>query len=274
MNRKLCALVLFFSLLIGSSVGYGAVSDYLGTSKSEVSPTTSARVDQPVTAVMVLENIGVVPEEARLNVSTELTSPQFIVDIDNETTKQGRSELKLDLPSDGVKEITIRVSGFAPEVDRLTVIDVLNVKTYVKYKSEDGVYQDNGGLTLKISDVEIRETLREIDAAEAKLAEAESIVGSLKSKDVNTVSLESQIQTAKGLIDNANELHDRGQADLAKSTAISASSILDQAISDAGSLGKKETTEGNVKKYVTIAGAVILVIILVLFMKSRREELG
>jgi hypothetical protein len=274
MNRKLCALVLFFSLLIGSSVGYGAVSDYLGTSKSEVSPTTSARIDQPVTAVMVLENIGVVPEEARLNISTELTSPEFIIDIDNETTRRGLSEFPLDLPSDGVKEITIRVSGYAPEVDRLTVIDVLNVNTYVKYKSEDGIYQDDGRLTLEISNVEIQETKREIYTAESKLTEAEGIVDSLKSQGVNTVSLESQIQTAKGLIDNANELHDRGQADLSKSTATSASAILDQVISDAGSLGKKETTEGNVKKYVTIAGAVILVILVVLFMKSRREELG
>ncbi len=267
-------LTLFFSLLIGSSIGYAAVDDYLAPSKSEVSPSTSARIDQPVTAVMVLKNIGVVPEEAKLNISTELTSPAFIINIDNETTERGAPEVELDLPSDGVKEITIRVSGFAPEVEKLTEIDVLNVKTYVKYKGEDGVYQDEGRLTLKISDVEIRETLREIDTAEAKLAEAESIVSSLKSKGVNTVSLESQIQTAKDLIENAKEGHERGQVDLAKSTATSASAILNQVISDAGQLGKEKKTEGNIKKYATIAGAVILVILVILFITKRREELG
>jgi len=266
-------VIVILCILVSVGIAIAAVPDYLKASASDVSPSGTARIEQPVVATMTLERIGTVPDEATLKIVTELDNPRTEVTIDNETQNYGLKEFDINLPSEGVSEINIRIDGYAPKVEKQKAIKVLDVTTHVKYKGEDAEDQSDGTITLTISDKEIKETVLTIEDAQEKLALAEAKIANLKESGVNTVELEAQIQNAKELLDNAEELHEREEIDLAKSTAESAAKILDGVILDAEKMGVGPVPV-DIKRYIVIAGAVIVVLILALLIKSRREELG
>lgn len=266
-------VIIILCFLISVGIISAAVPDYLKASASDVSPSGTARIEQPVVATMTMERVGTVPDEAILKIITDLDSPRTEVTIDNETQDYGLTEFDITLPSEGVSEIKIRIDGYAPKVEKQKSIKVLDVATHVRYKGEDAENQSDGTITLIVSDKEIRTAVITIEDAWDKYAVARAKVKGLTESGVNTAELEAQLQNARELLDNADELHDKGEIDLAKSTAESASKLLDGVILDAEKSGVGPVPL-DVRRYLVIAGAVIIVLILALLIKGRREELG
>ncbi len=268
--------ILIILLCISLSMGIASsatLPNYLGASKSDVSPAESARIGQPIVATMTLKKVNLVPDEATLKIVTDLDEPRLQITWDNETQECGLKECIIGLPSEGVDEINIRIDGFAPKVEKLTDIKVLDVVTNVQYKGEDAEDQAEGTITLSVSNREIRETTITIEDTEDKLRLAESKVKALKDSGINTVELEAELQNARDLLANAQTLHEREEIDLAKSTAESSSKILDGVILKSEKEGSG-TAPVDIKRYIVIAGAVIFVLVLALIIKGKREELG
>ncbi len=267
-------IIVILCFLISVGIVSAAISDYLSTSESDISQSGSVRIGQPVSATMTLVQVGMVPDKAILGVATDLDRPSSDVTIDGETEPHphGLNVFNITLDAGGVEEIEIVINGFAPSVAKQEDIKVLDVKTYIEHKGETDV-QSDGTITLTVSDKEIRETVSTIEDTQEKLAVAEAKVETLKSSGVNTAELEAEIQNAKELLDNAETLHEREEIDLARSTAESASKILDGVILDAEKMGAGPSPL-DIKRYLVIAGAVIAVLILALLIKSKREELG
>jgi hypothetical protein len=266
-------VIIILCVLLSAGIVSAAAPVYLKASASDVSPAGSARIEQPIVATMTLDRTGSVPETAKLKIVTELDSPRIEVNIDNETMNYGLQENDITLPSDGVSEIKIRIDGYAPKVEKQSEVKVLDVTTHVEYKGEDPDDQTVGTIKLTVSDREIKQTVIAIEDAWDKYAVARAKVEALKNSGVNTAEIEAQLQTARELLDNADELHDKGEIDLAKSTAESSSKILDGVILDAEKRGVGPVPL-DIRRYLVIAGAVIVVLILALIIKGKREELG
>ncbi len=247
--------------------------DYLRITASEVNPTESARAGQLVNARIVLKEIHIPPEEAVLNITTEVVAPRIEVRMNETYLQFGISPVSLTLPPEGIGEIDIRVSGTAPKVERLRTIIVLDVKTFVRYKGAEGVVQDEGQLSVKVSDIEIREALLIIEEAQSKLGEAVRKVDLLKAREVDTADLEARIHDAETQVTNAQQLHDKGEIELARTTAELAVNSIDRIILDAEKLtGPPAPSE--IRRYLVIAAAVMVALLLIIIIKGRREELG
>jgi hypothetical protein len=259
-------------LLIWFGVASAEIPDYLAPVSSDVVPYPTARVGQPIAAVMVLERIGTVPEEAWLNITAEVESPRIEARIDEDYKVYGLKKVRIPLPED-VKSIELRITGYAPRVDKLTEIKVLDVKTYVRYKGAEPVYQEDGTLTLDVSTKEIIEAVIAMDEAMERLRDAEKAINELKAKGVNTVELEADIVSAKEKIERAKTEHDKGDIENAKYLAGLAKSDLDEIISRAEEMGAGPAPV-DIKRYLTIGIAVLVVILVAIFIRRRREELG
>jgi hypothetical protein len=268
MKKAIIILVILFSVGIVSA----ALPDYLKASEVD-EPSSTVKIGDSVSAKMTLKRVGIVPDSAKLKIVTELVDSRIEVTIDNVTENYVLKSNEIPLAAGGVEEIKIRVFGDAPEVERQIDIKVLEVTTHVEYPGEDPEDQEDGTFTTTVSDKEIKETVTTIDDAWDKYNVAKAKVDTLASTGVNTAALEAQIQNAKELLDNADELHDKGEIDLAKSTAESASKILDGVIIDAEKSGVGPVPL-DLRRYLVIGGAVIVVLIVALFLKGKREELG
>ncbi|MEE9474658.1 MAG: hypothetical protein V3V36_03215 [Candidatus Hydrothermarchaeaceae archaeon] len=266
-------IIVILCFLISVGIVSAAVPDYIKASASDVSPSGSARIEQPIVATMTLERVSTVPETAKLKISTDLDNPRIEVNIDGDTQDYGLKENDITLPSEGITEIKIRIDGYAPRVEKQIDIEVLNISAHVEYKGEDPADQPIGAITLTVSDKEIRETVITIEDTQDKLAVAEAKIAQLEKSGVNTVELEAKIQNARDLLEEAEEQHEKGNIDSSKLIAESASKILDGVILDAEKMGAGPSPL-DIKRYLVIAGAVIAVLILALLIKSKREELG
>lgn len=269
--------VLFFmTLLMGVGTAASLSVDYLGVPEGGaiMNPKETTKSGEPIVADVTLKKIGdILPDESRLNLTLDMVNPWVRVEIDGaEQTFANKAEIEVTLPEE-VKEIKIHVTGEAPDVEKLTKLSVVDVKTYVRYKGAEGEYQEEVLMYLDVTNPEIKSTLGAIEDAQDKLAVAEAKVATLKSSGVNTVELEAQLQNAKELLENAQTLHEREQIDLAKSTAESASKILDGVILDAEKSGVGPVPL-DLRRYLVIGGAVIVVLIVALLIKGKREELG
>jgi uncharacterized protein (DUF1778 family) len=150
---------------------------------------------------------------------------------------------------------------------------MLDVKTYVKYKGEEGVYQEDGRLLLTVSNIQITGAVEAIDSAKRKLESAENSVADLKSAGVNTVALEAKLKNARGILNTAEALYEKGDIELAKRSAESAISILDEVASDVSKLKTTKETKSDITQYGLVAVAVLVIVGLVLLFRKKREEL-
>jgi hypothetical protein len=266
-------VIIILTVLLSMGIVSAASPDYLKASASDVSPSSSARIDQPVIATMSLERIGTVPEAAKLKIVTDLDSPRVEVTIDNVTEDYGLKENVITLSSEGVSEIDIRINGYAPRVDKQTDIKVIDVTTHVEYKGEDPEDQSDGSVTLTVSDTEIKEAKTTLDDAWDKYSVAQKKVEGLSDSGVNTAELEARLQQARELLDNADVQESQGDIESSKVLAQGATTILDRVILDAEKSGVGPVPM-DIKRYLVIAGAVIVVLIVALFIKGKREELG
>ncbi|MFQ5815873.1 MAG: hypothetical protein ACE5G7_05195 [Candidatus Hydrothermarchaeaceae archaeon] len=272
MKRGILLLLVFY--MIGNAGVAFAATDYLRATSSEVSPSTTARIDQPIVANVKLKGFTPYPEEATLDISVELARPRLEVIIDGEYQVYGLPEVEIPLPSEGVTDIEIRVSGFAPPVTKLTTIKVLDVKTRVRYKGENETTQDDGTLTLTISDKKIIETVTAIDDAWDEFNRIRLIIDSLKGKGVNTVELEAELQDIKAQINLAENAHNNGDIETAQLNADIALNSLDRLDDKAQQASRAGLAPTDIRRYLIIAGAVMVALLLVIFIRGRREELG
>ncbi|MEE8167274.1 MAG: hypothetical protein V3T58_00175 [Candidatus Hydrothermarchaeales archaeon] len=260
-------------VVVSIGVASAVVPDYLKPSDTKLDQTT-AKIGDLVAASMTLEKVGVVPEEAKLNYTTDLTSPRLEIQIDDAPPETyGVQSYQIPLPVDGVRKIEIRISGWAPTVEKMTTITVLSINTYVKYKGDEPEWQDDGTLTLTVTDIEIKQTVTAIDDAWAKYNEARTKIDSLKAKGVATTELEAELQDARTQIDLAESAHENGEIETAKSNAQIATNALNRLLSKADEMGAGPAPT-DVKRYLTIAAAVIIVLLLAVIIRGRREELG
>ncbi len=266
-------VIVILCILLSTGIVSAAVPDYLKASASDVSPSSSARIGQPVIATMSLERIGTVPEVAKIKIVTDLDSPRIEVTIDNVTEDYGLKENEITLSSEGVSEIDIRVNGYAPTVEKQTEIKVIEVTTHVEYKGEEVEDQNDGKITLTVADTEIKEAKSTLDDAWEKYNVARKKVETLKDEGINTAELEAELQSARELLDKADEEESTGDIDSSKLFAETASSALDRVILDAEKSGVGPVPL-DIRRYLVIAGAVIVVLIVALIIKGKREELG
>lgn len=265
--------IIILTILLSVGIVSAAAPDYLKASASDVSPSSSARIGQPVIATMSLERIGTVPELAKIKIVTDLDSPRAEVTIDNVTEDYGLKEFEITLSSEGVSEIDIRINGYAPQVEKETDIKVIEVTTHVEYKGEDAEDQSDGAVTLTVSDTEIKEAKSTLEDAWNKYAVARAKVQGLSDSGVNTAELEADLQSAREQLDRADEEEADGDIDSSKVLAEGAITILDRVILDAEKSGIGPVPM-DLRRYLVIAGAVVVVLIVALFIKGKREELG
>jgi hypothetical protein len=222
---------------------------------------------------MTLVKVGIRPDSATLNIITELSEPRIEVTIDNVTETYVLKNNDIPLSSEGVDEIKIRISGDAPEVEKQKQIKVLEVTTHVEYPGEDPEDQNDGAITITVSDTELKEAKTTLDDAWDKYAVAKRKVDGLKDTGVNTAELEAKLQQAREQLDAADEEEADGNIDTSKLLAEGATTILDDVIIDAEKSGVGPVPM-DVRRYLVIAGAVIAVLIVALLIKGKREELG
>ena len=254
---------------------YAIVPDYLTVHYTEVNPESVAEIGQLVNARIELKGSTPIPDEARLNISTGIERPRIEVNIDGDLKLYGDSEFEILLPSDGVEYIEIIISfGLAPKVTKQTIINLLDVKTFVKFKGEEGVYQNDGQLSLAVSNIIISEALNAIDNANYELSSVEKALEDLNSIGIDTAALDYKLNTAKDLVKTAETLYEKDDIELSKNTADSAIIIMDEIMSDTDALKDTVKTKNNLFKYGLIGfGLTFFAIVLFLLMK-KREELG
>jgi hypothetical protein len=271
---KIAVYVSLVFLALSAGLTYGVALDYLQATASEVTPSYTARIGQMVNARMVLEGTTPLPEEARLSIETQVDRPRIEVTIDGKLEQYvDTTTVEIPLAAEGVKDIEIVVFGVAPEVSKEAKITMLDVKTYVKYKGEEGVYQEDGRLLLTVSNIQITGAVEAIDSAKRKLESAENSVADLKSAGVNTVALEAKLKNARGILNTAEALYEKGDIELAKRSAESAISILDEVASDVSKLKTTKETKSDITQYGLVAVAVLVIVGLVLLFRKKREEL-
>ncbi len=263
-------------LISGLGVAQVGTPDYLEVTEYRVSPSISARIGDPVAAYMVLEKVGPIPVEAKLNISTDVVGLRGEVKINNKTEGFYSNNVELSLPPqpDGVRRIEIRLSGYAPKVEKLTDIKVLEVKTYVFYDNENKGYQEEKVIFLSVTNFVISGAVEAINSAKGKLETAEKAVGDLKAAGIRTSSLEDKLKNAKDLLSTAEALYKKGDVQLAKSNAESAMKILDEIVSEAGDLKAGKETKSNLARYGLIGVGIIVIAGLLFLLMRRREELG
>lgn len=281
MHRSIGVLIIASMVLMNIGM-VNAVEDYLAVPEGgyTINPKETIKSGEPIVVDITLKRVSeTLPEESRLIVTTNMVGPWAKITIDGNVQTFTKNEIEIPLPDSekGVKEILIYVTGKAPTVEKLTQLTVVDVKTYVRYTGVEGVYQEEigkGPLTLEVTNPKITETVNAINTAKEKCATAESIINGLKTKGVNTVDLEAQLVDAKTLIDLADQKHEEGKLDEAKTNAGLAINALDRIISDARALEAGRETQTGIKKYLTILAAVIVIVVAIFFIKGRREELG
>lgn len=276
MGRAFLWLFLGMALL---SVGaaWGASVDYLGVPPDGLSmnPKESVRTGDPIAADVTLKRIGdILPEEAKLVLTVDMVNPWVQVDIDgNVQTFVGRNDIEVSLPITGVKEVKISAKGNAPFVEKLMRLRVMDVKTYVRYRGTPGENQNEVTSFLEVSNVQIERTVEAITMTEERYTSLESNIKNLKNQGINTVEMESDLQIARNLIKIARGLQEAGKIDEAKQTAQEAMKVLGKVEAKSSGIGIME----NPNKARLYLGAIVLVVIVVvalLFVKSKREELG
>ncbi len=103
-KTDILALLTFFIIAITMGV-VSAATDFLKATSSEVSPSTAARIGQPIAANMKLSGFTPYPEEATLEINVDVDRPRIEVIIDGEYDVYGLPQIKIPIASEGVKTI-------------------------------------------------------------------------------------------------------------------------------------------------------------------------
>lgn len=206
-------------------------------------------------------------KEVRVKATTETEESEVTLEYDGSSYMDKTSVLEKSVPV-SVSSINVRIKGKAPSAEK--TITTLSVSVYVDDGKGFKGYQNFEPLKTAVSKMATG-ALKEIDNAKEKLREAESLVLMLQGKGADVSRLRSAIADAKALIDAATSLDRAGNSEKAKEAAKQASNRLDEVIFEARGI-----TAGapDYKRYAAIAAALVVVVALALYIKSRREELG
>lgn len=145
-------VIIILCILTSVSIVSAAAPDYLKVSASTLLTPRIVESGELVSAVITLERIGTVPDEATLNIVTELNNPKTEVTMDGEAYTYELQEFDIALPSEGVSEIKIRIEGYAPKIEgQMGYAKTLDVTTHVKYEGEDTEYQTEDASFSKVT---------------------------------------------------------------------------------------------------------------------------
>lgn len=275
---KMSGFIILGMLVLSIGIVAGLPTNYLVVEKGypKVSPVGVVKIGNPIAIDLVLEKQGVVPQEARLNLTLDIANPIVYITYDSKTEIFRKRQIELNIPN-STKLVKISLRGNAPKVSSLTEIDVLSTKMYVYYDPENNGYINisNGTVRLNVTDVLISQTLSEISIAESKLSKAENLVKGLESRGVNTTSLNSRLKVAAESINIAKEEQASGAVDMASSNAMQATVLLNGIISQAQKQNVSVVKTSTYKKDILIGvGIVIVLVIVVLLLRAKRDELG
>ncbi len=276
---KMSGFIILGMLVLSIGIVAGLPTNYLVVEKGypKVSPVGVVKIGNPIAIDLVLEKQGVVPQEARLNLTLDIANPIVYITYDSKTESFiGKRQIELNIPN-STKLVKISLRGNAPKVSSLTEIDVLSTKMYVYYDPENNGYINisNGTVRLNVTDVLISQALSEISIAESKLSKAENLVKGLESRGVNTTSLNSRLKVAAESINIAKEEQASGAVDMASSNAMQATVLLNGIISQAQKQNVSVVKTSTHKKDILIGvGIVIVLVIVVLLLRAKRDELG
>ncbi len=275
---KMSGFIILGMLVLSIGIVAGLPTNYLVVEKGypKVSPVGVVKIGNPIAIDLVLEKQGVVPQEARLNLTLDIANPIVYITYDSKTEIFRKRQIELNIPN-STKLVKISLRGNAPKVSSLTEIDVLSTKMYVYYDPENNGYINisNGTVRLNVTDVLISQTLSEISIAESKLSKAENLVKGLESRGVNTTSLNSRLKVAAESINIAKEEQASGAVDMASNNAMQATVLLNGIISQAQKQNVSVVKTSTYKKDILIGvGIVIVLVIVVLLLRAKRDELG
>lgn len=259
-------LVLIVLLSFASSTAAQSSGDYCKGAPVE-SPSIAGISDVISARYLLLCSFPKETKEVRVKAVTETEESEITIEYDGSSYIDKTSLLEKSVPVT-VSSINVRVRGKAPSVEKS--ITALSVSVYVDDGKGFKGYQNFEPLKTAVSKIATG-ALKEIDNAKERLREAESRVASLQSSGADVSRLRSRITDAKGLIDAATSLDRAGNSEKAKETAKRASEILDEVLYEARGI---PTGAPDYKRYAAIFAAIVLVAVIVLYIKSRREELG
>lgn len=262
--RKVLVLIVLLSL--AGLAAAQSVGDYCKGTGGVSSPTVGMK-DEVSAQYLVVCTFPKETAEVRVKVATQTENSDITIEHDGSSeTSRGRAwekSIRTDASS-----IKVKVRGEAPSSEG--EITALDLSIYVDDGKSVKGYQLFTPLKVTVSKVATG-ALKEIDNAREKLRDAEDEVASLQAKGADVSKLRSRITDAKALIDSATSLDRAGNSGKAKETARRASDVLDEVLYEARGMS---VSKPDYKRYATIAAALVVVLVVALYIKSRREELG
>ncbi len=271
--RNIVPFIILAMLSVSLGVVSAALPQYLGAKDPRVSPAESARIGDPVTATVQLLKVGPSPREANMTIHTDAVNPFFRIVIDGNEQLYTKNDVELNITVITLKNLSVEVTGRAPSVEALTELKVLDVKMYVYYDEDNKGVQELVNLPLRVSTQEIVETVRAINDAKRTYTQVEMLLNDLEAQGKNVVEFKSRLIDVKDTIRIADESQAKGATTNSKTLADQAIRELGRIKMDAEAI-KPGPAPTDVKRYLTIGGAVLVALLIILFIKGRREELG
>ncbi|MFQ6136254.1 MAG: hypothetical protein ACE5PM_03640 [Candidatus Hydrothermarchaeales archaeon] len=279
MNKGILLLIV---LGMGMLVSVGGVSalalDYLilkepPTSTPKEIVDSGAPVGVDITLIKNPESIR--PQNATLNISLELVNPTIKLTIDDVTEVFfNEYQLEKELDTAKVALINIKIDGEAQTVKKKVRRTIVDVRTHVYYDPENRGVEEEVSIPLYITNPTIEEAVDALEDANDKYSEARSRLYNLETRGADVTDLKTRLQNARSIIDSAEHSHDIGQPIQAKRLAENAIELLNGIIDDAKELERTTAQTTDIKRYLTIAATVIIVLAAVMYLRGRREELG
>ncbi len=270
MLKKEVFILLILILNIGHAL---AQNDYLALSgQPRLTHTEKITSGDPYTAELSLVRAGIVPRKATLKISTSVVNPVIKLTIDGSNqTFSASPGVDIDLIETGVNQIDIVLSGNAPTVSTDTAMDFVYVRTYVEYDDMNKGTQDEIKRSIVVTNPDIEDSRRAIENAKDALEEAEDAISLLKSQGIDALSLETRLELERDRIIDAEVSKERGYPIEARKKAENAQTSLEGIIADATAMSERKV---DIKKYGSIALAVIIIWLGLTLIRKKREELG
>ncbi|MFQ5887303.1 MAG: hypothetical protein ACE5HY_01245 [Candidatus Hydrothermarchaeales archaeon] len=275
--RRAVVLLMVLGLGIIMSVGTASAAlDYLVVKDRASTPAETAQSGGIVNfQVSLQKSTNIRPQNATLVITNELVNPRIELTIDDSTEIFfNKDRIEKELNTETVSLIKISASGNAPTVNKRIRRILLDVKTKVYYDEEHQEPEEEISFPLYITNPDIEDAVDAIDNARDKLKEANRRIFNLEARGVDTSALEDRAITAENIIDSAERSHDLGQPIEAQRLAENAIDLLDDIIDDARELEQTSAQTSEMKQYLAIGAAIIVVLAAFLYFKGKREELG
>jgi hypothetical protein len=260
-------------ILLTSIIAVQAVeNDYLALSEEpRLTHTEKINSGDPYTAEISLQRVGIIPRQANLSISTSAVNPIIKLTIDGEEQTFSSQMVTQELSEEGVSTIEVTISGNAATVSTDTVADMVLIITEVVYDDINKGPQEEIRRSITVTNPEIEDAVRAINNAKSKLLQAETSLSDLKAEDRDITDLETRLEIARDMIEDAENSKTLGFPLNAKRQADNSIISLESIIADAQNMTQREI---DIQKYATVVVVIIIALIGISVLRRKREELG